>query len=152
MSIIITITNQKNFLFVDGSKHLRLLLSFSVGGMLGDVFLHVLPEVWLSSKGMFHYNCFFFLLFCIDLNLFVFKDTHGNWIRDGGWVLTGLLVFFVVEKLFSISDDEETIETFDRKVSTKINSINNNKAFAKLTKCNDNMAVKAKSQIRVSYI
>jgi len=35
-----------------GSKHLRLLLSFSVGGMLGDVFLHVLPEVWISSKGI----------------------------------------------------------------------------------------------------
>jgi len=88
---------------------------------------------------------------CIDLYLFVFKDIHGNWIRDGGWVLTGLLVFFVVEKLFSVSDDEEIIETFDRKVSTKINSINNNKDLAKLTKCDDNMAVKAKSQIRVNY-
>jgi len=43
-----------NDFFLAGSKHLRLLLSFSVGGMLGDVFLHVLPEVWISSKGMFH--------------------------------------------------------------------------------------------------
>jgi len=60
MANIITITNQTKFLFLDGSKHLRLLLSFSVGGMLGDVFLHVLPEVWISSKGMFHYNYFFF--------------------------------------------------------------------------------------------
>lgn len=41
------------FFFLAGSKHLRLLLSFSVGGMLGDVFLHVLPEVWIASKGMF---------------------------------------------------------------------------------------------------
>lgn len=43
--------------FLAGSKHLRLLLSFSVGGMLGDVFLHVLPEVWMdttSSKGKYH--------------------------------------------------------------------------------------------------
>lgn len=89
------------------------------------------------------------IFFCI----FVFKDTHRNWIRDGGWVLTGLLVFFVVEKLFSVSDDKETIETFDKKVSTNTNSINNNKDSEKLIKRNDsNMLVKGKSQIQVSYI
>jgi len=56
--------------FLAGSKHLRLLLSFSVGGMLGDVFLHVLPEVWISSKGMFHNKC---LLLVSDNNiLFVY--------------------------------------------------------------------------------
>jgi len=46
-------------LFSAGSKHLRLLLSFSVGSMLGDVFLHILPEVWIASKnGMFHNICY----------------------------------------------------------------------------------------------
>lgn len=28
------------------SKSLKLLLSFAVGGLLGDVFLHLLPEAW----------------------------------------------------------------------------------------------------------
>lgn len=28
------------------NKLLRLLLSFAVGGLLGDVFLHLLPEAW----------------------------------------------------------------------------------------------------------
>lgn len=53
--ILIIVNNNKIWiLFLAGCKHLRLLLSFSVGGMLGDVFLHVLPEVWISSKGMFY--------------------------------------------------------------------------------------------------
>lgn len=28
------------------SKFLKILLSFAVGGLLGDVFLHLLPEAW----------------------------------------------------------------------------------------------------------
>lgn len=28
------------------SKFLKTLLSFAVGGLLGDVFLHLLPEAW----------------------------------------------------------------------------------------------------------
>ena len=28
------------------ADHLKLLLSFAVGGLLGDVFLHLLPEAW----------------------------------------------------------------------------------------------------------
>jgi hypothetical protein len=35
------------------ADHLRLLLSFAVGGLLGDVFLHLLPEAWSKGeKGM----------------------------------------------------------------------------------------------------
>ncbi|CAI6361933.1 unnamed protein product [Macrosiphum euphorbiae] len=110
-----------------GSKHLRLLLSFSVGGMLGDVFLHVLPEVWISSK-----------------------DRHKDWIRDGWWVLAGLLVFIIVEKLFSLSDNEDTDETIHTKVSTDINSVNNNhKDPGKTTKCID-VVTKGKNHIQIS--
>ena len=33
---------------------LKLLLSFAVGGLLGDVFLHLLPEAWAHlDKGMY---------------------------------------------------------------------------------------------------
>ncbi|XP_001949211.1 zinc transporter ZIP13 homolog [Acyrthosiphon pisum] len=109
-----------------GSKHLRLLLSFSVGGMLGDVFLHVLPEVWSS------------------------KDRHKDWIQDGWWVLAGLLVFIIVEKLFSLSDNEDTDETIHKKVSTVINSVNNNhKDLGKTTKCID-VVTKGKNHIQIS--
>ncbi|CAG9576405.1 unnamed protein product [Danaus chrysippus] len=38
-----------------GAATLRVLLSFAVGGLLGDVFLHLLPEAWhhdmMNSKG-----------------------------------------------------------------------------------------------------
>lgn len=38
------------FFSVSGDR-LKLLLSFAVGGLLGDVFLHLLPEAWnLQSK------------------------------------------------------------------------------------------------------
>lgn len=41
----------ENFFFVFSfaaadSKFLKTLLSFAVGGLLGDVFLHLLPEAW----------------------------------------------------------------------------------------------------------
>lgn len=32
--------------FPAGARRLRILLSFAVGGLLGDVFLHLLPEAW----------------------------------------------------------------------------------------------------------
>lgn len=32
------------------SPGLRLLLSFAVGGLLGDVFLHLLPEAWSTMR------------------------------------------------------------------------------------------------------
>lgn len=112
-----------------GSKHLRLLLSFSVGSMLGDVFLHILPEVWITSK----------------------KDRHGDWIRDGWWVLVGLLVFIIVEKLFSLSNDVETTETTKINLSTDISLVNNNiKDLKKAVKCDNGILDKGKSPIKIS--
>lgn len=37
------------FLFAAGSSTLKLLLSFAVGGLLGDIFLHLLPEAWAND-------------------------------------------------------------------------------------------------------
>lgn len=34
-------------MFPDTVKLLRIFLSFAVGGILGDVFLHLLPQVWV---------------------------------------------------------------------------------------------------------
>ncbi|XP_050437114.1 zinc transporter ZIP13 homolog [Adelges cooleyi] len=103
-----------------GSKNLRLLLSFSVGGMLGDVFLHVLPEVWKEVSS---------------------QDKHHDWSRDGWWVLTGLLVFIIVEKLFSLSDNEDNaLTTHDIANTPAVTTVNNNqKDLIKIVKSNDSL-------------
>ncbi|XP_034486138.1 zinc transporter ZIP13 homolog [Drosophila innubila] len=70
------------------SKFLRVLLSFAVGGLLGDVFLHLLPEAWEGDNQN--------------------SDGHPS-LRSGMWVLSGILIFTIVEKIFSgyTSADEE---------------------------------------------
>ena len=60
-SLIMTLNTLHTFSFVMAPKHfslslllivaadskfLKTLLSFAVGGLLGDVFLHLLPEAW----------------------------------------------------------------------------------------------------------
>lgn len=64
------------------SKTLKVLLSFAVGGLLGDVFLHLLPEAWSSDIGGGSH------------------DGHAS-MRSGMWVLGGVLIFTIVEKIFS---------------------------------------------------
>ncbi|KAM7361239.1 zinc transporter Zip99C isoform 1-T4 [Cochliomyia hominivorax] len=71
------------------SKFLRVLLSFAVGGLLGDVFLHLLPEAWEGDNE---------------------KSTSGHpSLNSGLWVLSGILIFTIVEKIFSgyANADEE---------------------------------------------
>lgn len=41
-----------NFLAAGESKFLKVLLSFAVGGLLGDVFLHLLPEAWEGDNDL----------------------------------------------------------------------------------------------------
>lgn len=49
-------------------KHLKLLLSFAVGGLLGDVFLHLFPEAYgtLENRG---------------------DDSHSSRLNLGMWIL-----------------------------------------------------------------
>lgn len=63
------------------SKSLKVLLSFAVGGLLGDVFLHLLPEAWGSDTAHT-------------------ENGHPS-MRSGLWVLAGILIFTIVEKIFS---------------------------------------------------
>ncbi|XP_058119153.1 zinc transporter ZIP13 homolog [Anopheles ziemanni] len=65
------------------SKTLKLLLSFAVGGLLGDVFLHLLPETWEH-----------------EIAAGPTASGHPS-LRSGLWVLGGLLLFTIVEKIFS---------------------------------------------------
>lgn len=63
-------------------------------------------------------------------------------------MLAGLLVFIIVEKLFSLSEDEIT----DEKVLTGLNTVNNNhKDLGKAIKCNNSSLEKETSHIQVSY-
>ncbi|KAK0182242.1 hypothetical protein PV327_000400 [Microctonus hyperodae] len=74
-----------------GAGTLKLLLSFAVGGLLGDVFLHLLPEAWSNNS----------------LNINSTKE-HPSMLC-GLWVLTGFLLFIITEKIF-IGTDERNDE------------------------------------------
>lgn len=75
-------TKQPDFKDPAESKTLKVLLSFAVGGLLGDVFLHLLPETWSNDVGS------------------TGPDEHPS-MRSGMWVLGGVLIFTIVEKIFS---------------------------------------------------
>lgn len=70
---------------LDGQQRsflLRVLLNFAVGGLLGDVFLHLLPEAWGPASG-----------------------APGDW-KIGCWVLLGLISFLLVEKVAGCTEPE----------------------------------------------
>jgi solute carrier family 39 (zinc transporter), member 13 len=67
------------------SKFLKVLLSFAVGGLLGDVFLHLLPEAWEGEY---------------ENKPETGVHSHPS-MRSGLWVLSGILIFTIVEKIFS---------------------------------------------------
>ncbi|XP_033845618.1 zinc transporter ZIP13 [Periophthalmus magnuspinnatus] len=70
-----------------GSQRLKQLLSFAIGGLLGDVFLHLLPEAWALSGSS------------------VGKQNHYK--TQGLWVIAGLLAFLLLEKMFPDEDGHE---------------------------------------------
>ncbi|XP_030056785.1 zinc transporter ZIP13 isoform X2 [Microcaecilia unicolor] len=80
----------------EGSQNLKQLLSFAIGGLLGDVFLHLLPEAWA-------YTCS--------------ATTGGVQTLQqqqllGLWVIVGFVSFLILEKTFpderSLSEQQET--------------------------------------------
>lgn len=70
------------------AARLKLMLSFAVGSLLGDVFCHLLPEVWAYMD----------------------RDDHKAHIRIGLWVIVGLLFFLIVEKLAGDETEFEPME------------------------------------------
>ncbi|XP_075282414.1 zinc transporter ZIP13 isoform X2 [Opisthocomus hoazin] len=73
-----------------GSHRLKQLLSFAIGGLLGNVFLHLLPEAWT-------YTC-------------SATTGEGQSFQQqkllGLWVITGFLTFLVLEKIFLEKEEE----------------------------------------------
>ena len=68
------------------SKHIGLVLSFAMGCLLGDVFFHLLPEVW---------------------------SARSTW--SSMWVLTGIVVFFLIEKVVKLTDSQLERDTSSEK-------------------------------------
>ena len=92
------------------STNLKLMLSFAVGGLLGDVFLHLLPEAHeklylnaVESKDPFQY-------------------IHDGHLMIGIWILLGILTFIFVEMIFNINknieDKEHNIGTVNHPSNT----------------------------------
>ena len=69
------------------------MLSFAVGGLLGDVFLHLLPEAWdLFTKGRHLGN--------------------GTYSVLGYWVLFGMATFILIQMIFTINEEEVGFQIF----------------------------------------
>ncbi|XP_040055059.2 zinc transporter ZIP13 isoform X2 [Gasterosteus aculeatus] len=71
-----------------GGQRLKQLLSFAIGGLLGDVFLHLLPEAWELSRS---------------------SGKHNHYMTQGLWVIGGLLAFLLLEKMFPDKDSHEDL-------------------------------------------
>uniref|UniRef100_A0A8C8RBB9 Zinc transporter ZIP13 n=1 Tax=Pelusios castaneus TaxID=367368 RepID=A0A8C8RBB9_9SAUR len=74
-----------------GSSRLKRLLSFAIGGLLGNVFLHLLPEAWA-------YTC-------------SASAGGGQSFQQqkllGLWVIIGFLTFLTIEKMFLEREKQE---------------------------------------------
>uniref|UniRef100_A0A2K5RY64 Zinc transporter ZIP13 n=1 Tax=Cebus imitator TaxID=2715852 RepID=A0A2K5RY64_CEBIM len=87
-----------------GARRLKQLLSFALGGLLGNVFLHLLPEAWA-------YTCS------------TGPGGEGQSLQQqqqlGLWVIAGILTFLVLEKMFLDSKEEGTTPGLDMSAPSK---------------------------------
>ncbi|XP_073963627.1 zinc transporter Zip99C [Choristoneura fumiferana] len=102
--LIIPIGETASFKDGSGAATLRILLSFAVGGLLGDVFLHLLPEAWQHDFAST-------------------KEGEHVSMKCGLWCLFGMLVFIIVEKLFATSEEEEEDSDKEPKLNGSIQQI-----------------------------
>ena len=72
------------WIHLDSVEHvapaMQIVLSFAVGGLLGDVWLHLLPEAWGPGQSMYELR------------------------KAGTWAIIGLFTFMVIEKLTTLGD------------------------------------------------
>jgi len=92
--------------------NLRYLLAFAVGGLLGDVFLHLLPETYQHV---------------ID------SGEEGGLFRIGVATLTGVLAFLVLEKVLEMSNPETNEELREKENKKIVGYLN------LLANCTDNL-------------
>lgn len=114
---VIPIEEGANLKSGGGARSLRVLLSFAVGCLLGDVFLHLLPEVWMERQDA-------------PVDPLVGQPSMNK----GLWVLAGLLVFIILEKIFTSlpgnMDIQNTSSNLNVKQEKKYVLNNNVKGYA----------------------
>ncbi|XP_058485565.1 zinc transporter ZIP13 [Solea solea] len=94
-----------------GCQKLKQLLSFAIGGLLGDVFLHLLPEAWAHSGSS--------------------ANKQKHYVTQGLWVIVGLLAFLLLEKMFpdqDIQEDPAANSDLNCNTPTQSNSVFSEKA------------------------
>ncbi|XP_049980237.1 zinc transporter ZIP13 isoform X5 [Alexandromys fortis] len=93
-----------------GAWRLKQLLSFALGGLLGNVFLHLLPEAWA-------YTCRFS------------PGGEGQSLQQqqqlGLWVIAGFLTFLALEKMFLNSKEKEGPSQVSGYLNLLANTIDN---------------------------
>ncbi|XP_006057425.1 zinc transporter ZIP13 isoform X3 [Bubalus kerabau] len=98
-----------------GARRLKQLLSFALGGLLGNVFLHLLPEAWAYTNSASS----------------VLPPAGGERQRLqqqqqlGLWVIAGFLTFLVLEKLFLDSKGKEETSQVSGYLNLLANTIDN---------------------------
>ncbi|XP_007246966.3 zinc transporter ZIP13 isoform X2 [Astyanax mexicanus] len=114
----------------DGRQKLKKLLSFAIGGLLGDVFLHLLPEAWAhtcSSDG-----------------------SQKHYRTQGLWVVIGLLFFLMIEKMFPDDDKASESRTMNRSSNSSSADLRNDYLTSTQTNgifSNNNSDSKPKAEI-----
>ncbi|XP_066509972.1 zinc transporter ZIP13-like isoform X1 [Hoplias malabaricus] len=77
-----------------GCQKLKRLLSFAIGGLLGDVFLHLLPEAWAHTCSK--------------------SGSQKHYRTQGLWVVVGMLFFLLLEKMFPDEDSSSEGRALNR--------------------------------------
>ncbi|KAF6106274.1 solute carrier family 39 member 13 [Phyllostomus discolor] len=93
-----------------GARRLKQLLSFALGGLLGNVFLHLLPEAWA-------YTC--------SSSLGGEGQSLQQQQQLGLWVIAGFLTFLALEKMFLDSKEQEGANQVSGYLNLLANTIDN---------------------------
>ena len=98
------------------SPTLKLMLSFAVGSLLGDVFLHLLPEA---------YEKLFEEVRSIEDKEEAVRALGSGQLFIGLWTVVGLLTFVAVEMIFSVDSAEHEEKAGQISVSGYLNLLAN---------------------------
>uniref|UniRef100_A0A6I8NSC1 Zinc transporter ZIP13 n=1 Tax=Ornithorhynchus anatinus TaxID=9258 RepID=A0A6I8NSC1_ORNAN len=93
-----------------GAHRLKQLLSFALGGLLGNVFLHLLPEAWAYTRS-------------------AAQGGEGQSLQQqqllGLWVIAGFFTFLGLEKMFLDGKEEEQPSQVSGYLNLLANTIDN---------------------------